>query len=73
MENKPSIGDWMLWMLIGAIPVIGFIMIIMWSLDSGNEIRKNWAAATLIWILITVVVMFFFWGIIIAIASQAGA
>ena len=71
MENKPSIGDFMIWIFVGAIPVLGFIMLIIWAVDSSNDIRKNWATATLIWTAITIFMFMMFAGMI-GFISQMG-
>ncbi|MDR1613888.1 MAG: hypothetical protein LBT97_14095 [Planctomycetota bacterium] len=62
-ENPPvpSVGEWMLTLLVTAIPLIGFIMLFVWAFGDGNPNRKNWARASLLWTAI-------FLGLIIAIA-----
>ena len=65
-RNVPSIGQWMLYILVAGIPLVGFIMLIVWMLDKTNEARKNWASAMLIWMLIAYVLVFMFWGAIFA-------
>ena len=43
-------SDWFLTILIANIPVIGFIMLIVWAFDkTGNPNKANWAKAKLIW------------------------
>lgn len=43
-------SDWFLTMLISSIPLIGFIMLVVWAIDKeGNPNKSNWAKATLIW------------------------
>ena len=43
-------SDWFLTILIANIPVIGFIMLIVWAVDkTGNPNKANWAKAKLIW------------------------
>lgn len=55
--NKPmSVGQYMLTMLIGAIPIVGIIMLFVWSFGSNTNVnKKNWARAMLLWALIAVV------------------
>ncbi len=36
-------------MLIAALPVIGWIMIIIWAIKGENETRKNYFRAILAW------------------------
>lgn len=44
-----SIGSYLGMMLITAIPLIGFIMLLVWSFGGNvNRNKKNWARATLI-------------------------
>lgn len=43
-------SDWFLTVFIANIPVVGFIMLIVWALDkNGNPSKANWAKAKLIW------------------------
>ncbi|MFD2035687.1 hypothetical protein ACFSKL_12860 [Belliella marina] len=44
-------SDWFLTVFIANIPVVGFIMLIVWALDkTGNPNKSNWAKAKLLWI-----------------------
>ena len=46
-------SDWFWTMFITAIPLVGFIMLLIWSFGSGNNVNKaNWAKATLLWIVV---------------------
>lgn len=46
-------GDWFITILIANIPVVGFIMLIVWALEKeGNPSKANWAKAKLIWYLV---------------------
>jgi amino acid transporter len=46
-------SDWFLTVFIAKIPLIGFIMLIVWALDkNGNPSKANWAKAKLLWIAI---------------------
>lgn len=60
-----GVGTWLLQYLVASIPVIGFIILIIWAFDNSNKLRKNWAAATLIWMIITLILAIFFGGIIL--------
>lgn len=49
--KKPPItlGDWIISVLVTKIPLIGFIMLIVWALDKNIDPNKsNWAKAELI-------------------------
>lgn len=64
-----SFGDWMITILITAIPIVNIIMIIVWAVSStDNPNRINWARATLAWfaILIGLYILFFvfFFGVL---------
>lgn len=66
MENQKNIpgnsnhqvittGDWMITLLIAAIPVVGLIMLLVWAFGGGaNPSKSNWAKATLIWLAIII-------------------
>ena len=50
-ETAPvmSLKDWVISVLISFIPVLGFIMLLVWAFsDSTNPNKSNWAKATLI-------------------------
>ena len=51
-----TIGDWLITMLLSAIPLVNIIMIFVWAFGSNTPISKaNWAKATLIFMLIATV------------------
>lgn len=70
MENSNasvmSVKDWMITILIAAIPIVGFVMLFVWGFGSGTNINKqNWAKATLIWIAIIIalyIILFMVYG-----------
>lgn len=63
-----SVKDWMITILVAAIPVVGLVMLFVWAFSSGeNPTRSNWAKASLIWAAIGMVLVFFFWGTVAAI------
>jgi len=53
-NNYISVWAWMGMMLVTAIPVIGWIMILVWAFTGTNESRKNYFRAILMWILVGV-------------------
>lgn len=62
-----TLGEWMITMLITAIPLIGIIMLFVWGFGSNtNPNKANWAKATLIWCAIAIVLYFLFFATIIA-------
>ncbi|WP_155832627.1 zinc-ribbon domain-containing protein [Butyrivibrio sp. AE3006] len=62
VNNEPvSLGDWLLTFLITCIPLVGFIMLIVWAVsDSTKESKKNWARARLVWMVIIYILSFIF-------------
>ena len=58
-----SVGDWVLTLILTAIPLVGFICLIVWAVSSSPEkrSRKNWAIAqfilTLVILVLTVVLI----------------
>lgn len=59
-ENKVmSVGEWMVTMLVTAIPIIGFIMLFVWAFgDGSNPNKKSWARASLMFFAIGIVLYF---------------
>ena len=54
---KISVGEWMITLLVSAIPIVNIIMLFVWAFGSStNPNKSNWAKAALIWILIAIVV-----------------
>jgi Na+/phosphate symporter len=72
-ETTPvmSFGDWLVTMLIMAVPLLNVIMIFVWATDkSTNPNKANWAKATLVFIGINLVIAMFFIGTIIGSVSE---
>jgi Na+/melibiose symporter-like transporter len=55
-NNYISVGSWMWMMFVTALPVIGFIMVIVWAFTGDNESRKNYFRAILMWFVVFFVV-----------------
>lgn len=50
-------GDWLITLIVSAIPLVGIIMLFVWAFSSGTHPTKaNWAKAMLILLLIVIVV-----------------
>lgn len=49
-DTQPlSVKDWLITLIITAIPLIGFIMLFVWAFSSDTNVNKaNWAKASLI-------------------------
>ena len=53
----PSVGQWLLNIFLAGIPVVGLILMIVWSFSSGTPAaKKNWARANLIWSVIIFII-----------------
>ncbi len=62
-----SVKDWVITILITAIPLVGVIMLFVWAFGSNeNPNKSNWAKALLIWTAIGIVLSFLLWGTIAA-------
>lgn len=56
-----SVGEWMLTLLISAIPVVNLVMLFVWAFGANTKPSKaNWAKASLIWIGIIIAVYIVF-------------
>jgi hypothetical protein len=67
-ENAPtlSFGEWLVTLLIMIVPILNFVMLIVWAADSNtNPNKANWAKASLVIIGIQLVLAMFFIGTII--------
>jgi hypothetical protein len=59
--NEVSLGEWMVTILLSAIPFVNLIMLFVWAFGSNtNPSKANWAKATLIWIAIGIVLAILF-------------
>jgi hypothetical protein len=56
-SNYISVGSWMWMMFVTAIPIVGFIMMIIWACTGENESRKNYFRAIFAWVLVFVVLV----------------
>ncbi|MFN2428366.1 MAG: hypothetical protein ABR574_00005 [Cryomorphaceae bacterium] len=60
-SNHLSVKDWMITILITAIPLVGLIMLFVWAFgENTNPSKSNWAKATLLWYVIFIVLGFVF-------------
>lgn len=56
MNDVTSTGEWFLNLFLVAIPVVGFILLLVWAFGSNTAAsKKNWARANLIWIIVGIV------------------
>ena len=54
--QKPvSVGQWMITLLLMAIPIVNIVMLFVWAFGGNTPLSKaNWAKAMLIWMLICI-------------------
>lgn len=73
-ENKRvvGVGDWMLTMLVMAIPIVNLVMLFVWALSSSTpKSKSNWAKASLIWMAIGIGLLVIFWGAIAGVIAAS--
>lgn len=71
-KSVVSVVDWLITMLIMAIPIVNFIMLFIWAFGSSTpESKANWAKAQLVWMVIGIILLVIFGSAIIA--AIAGA
>jgi membrane protein DedA with SNARE-associated domain len=73
-DNTPlTIGNYIVMMIVGSIPIVGLIMTIIWAFSGNtNKNRKNYARALLIMMLIAVVLGIVFGASIFAAIASLG-
>jgi hypothetical protein len=65
-QKIPTVGEWMITLLILTIPLVNFIVLLYWAFNSSSDpIKGNFSKAALIWLLIIMVFYFLFLGAII--------
>jgi hypothetical protein len=65
-QKIPSVGDWIITLLIMSIPLVNFIALIYWAASStSSPIKANFAKAALIWLVIIVALYAMFFGALI--------
>ena len=68
-ENKQelTVGDWFLIKFITYIPLVNLIMYCIWAFSSDNsdQVKSNFAKASLIWMVINTILYFLFLGSLI--------
>ncbi|NLW88968.1 MAG: hypothetical protein GXY43_04495 [Clostridiaceae bacterium] len=69
-----SIGDWIITFILSGLPVIGFIMLIVWAFGSdAPQSKKNWARASLILGLIGFAIVILLYVFVFAAMIASGA
>lgn len=58
-DQPLTFGDWMITILIMAIPLVNLVAIIYWAASSGTNVSKqNYARASIAWFVIGLIVFF---------------
>ena len=58
-EKPLTFGDWMVTILVLAIPLVNIVALIYWAASSGTNVTKqNYARASIAWFLIGLVIFF---------------
>lgn len=55
MEEPMSYGEWMLTLLLVAIPCVNIIMLFVWAFGKESKTKSNYAKASLTWTAIGIV------------------
>ena len=56
-----TIGNWMLTIFLTVIPIVGIVMLFIWSFSAETPLtKKNWARAVLIWKAIEIILFIIF-------------
>ncbi|MDU0347563.1 hypothetical protein [Actinomyces sp. MRS3W] len=68
-----SVGSWMLAMLITAIPIVGFIYLLVVAFGGSASVsRRNWARAAFAWQIIAIVLGVLLYFVVIAGTVSSG-
>ena len=62
-ENTPALSykEWALTIFLASLPVVGFILILVWAFDGSTNIhKKNWAKGNLLIMVIFMILAFAF-------------
>ncbi|MEZ4724938.1 MAG: hypothetical protein R2863_09820 [Candidatus Kapaibacterium sp.] len=69
-----SVKDWVITLLITAIPLVGFIMLFIWGFGSDtNANKRNWAKGTLILLAIVTVLYFIVFVVFMGLIFSGGS
>ena len=72
-DRQMSLTDWLITLIVTAIPFIGFIMLFVWAFGGGSPTAKmNWAKAALILYAIGLVLAIIFYGTILGLVVASG-
>lgn len=72
-ERVMSYKEWALTIFLASLPIIGFILVLVWAFDSTTNIhKKNWAKGNLLIMILGMVLVFFFLFVFGGMALLAG-
>lgn len=74
-QNSPviGIGEWVITLLIMAIPLVNIVMLLVWGFSrETNPSKANWAKAALIWMAIGIVLYLLLFSTIMAVIMKTG-
>ena len=60
-DQPLSVGGWIATMIVLMIPVVNFIMLLVWAFGSGNKSRKNYCLASLIIAVVMIAIIMVFY------------
>lgn len=70
-DQPLSVGGWIGTMIVLMIPVVNFIMLLVWAFGSGNKSRKNYCLASLIIAVVMIVLIVLFYMVVGVSAASA--
>ena len=74
-DTRPmTVGDWMLTLLVLAIPIVNLIMYFVWGLSgTGNINRRNFCKASIYWffIILGIYLVFMLLALVVRVATSA--
>jgi uncharacterized membrane protein YjgN (DUF898 family) len=54
-QKVPSVGSWMITLLIMTIPIVNFVALIYWAASSSsNPVKANFAKAAIVWMVVII-------------------
>ncbi len=60
-QDPVTFSQWMLTLFFMLIPIVNFVMLIVWiTSDETQPSKKNWAKAQLIWMIVSMIIGFTF-------------
>jgi hypothetical protein len=72
-EAPMSVKDWVITLIVTALPMIGFIMLFVWGFGGNAPTNKaNWAKAALLLYAIGIVLAIAFYGTILGFVLASG-